>query len=130
VIRRIQLGIYDLIILNFANPDMVGHTGVLSAAISAMETVDSCAGRVVDALLEVGGCALITADHGNCEMMVDNNGTPHTAHTTNRVPLVLVDVDNRQADLQPGILADIAPTILGLMGLAVPAEMTGKNLIS
>jgi 2,3-bisphosphoglycerate-independent phosphoglycerate mutase len=110
--------------------DMVGHTGVLSAAISAMETVDSCAGRVVDALLEVGGCALITADHGNCEMMVDNNGTPHTAHTTNRVPLVLVDVDNRQADLQPGILADIAPTILGLMGLAVPAEMTGKNLIS
>jgi 2,3-bisphosphoglycerate-independent phosphoglycerate mutase len=130
VIRRIQTGIYDLIILNFANPDMVGHTGVLSAAISAMETVDSCAGRVVDALLEVGGCALITADHGNCEMMVDNNGTPHTAHTTNRVPLVLVDVDNRQADLQPGILADIAPTILGLMGLAVPAEMTGKNLIS
>jgi 2,3-bisphosphoglycerate-independent phosphoglycerate mutase len=130
MLRRIQLGTYDLIILNFANPDMVGHTGVLPAAISAMETVDSCVGRIVAALLDVGGCALITADHGNCEMMVDHNGVPHTAHTTNRVPLILVDPDNRQADLQPGILADIAPTVLGLMGLAVPAEMTGKNLIS
>ncbi len=130
VIRRIQMGVYDLIILNFANPDMVGHTGVLSAAISAMETVDRCTGRVVNALLEVGGCALITADHGNCEMMVDKNGAPHTAHTVNQVPLILVDADNRQANLQSGILSDIAPTILGLMGLAVPAEMTGKNLIS
>ena len=130
VLRRIQMGTYDLIILNFANPDMVGHTGILPAAISAMETVDSCVGRIVEALIEAGGCALITADHGNCEMMVDKNGVPHTAHTTNRVPLILVDPDNRQADLQPGILADIAPTLLGLMGLAVPAEMTGTNLIS
>lgn len=130
VIRRIQQGTYDLIILNFANPDMVGHTGVLSAAIAAMETVDSCTGRVVDALLEAGGCALITADHGNCEMMVDKNGVPHTAHTTNLVPLILVDTDKCQANLQAGTLADIAPTILGLMGLAVPTEMTGKNLIS
>jgi len=130
VIRRIQQGTYDLIILNFANPDMVGHTGVLSAAISAMETVDSCAERVVGALLEAGGCALLTADHGNCEMMSDGNGTPHTAHTANRVPLILVDPDSRQANLQPGILADIAPTILNLMGLAAPAEMTGKNLIA
>jgi 2,3-bisphosphoglycerate-independent phosphoglycerate mutase len=129
VVRRIQQGAYDLIILNFANPDMVGHTGVLAAAISAMETVDSCTGRVVDALLEAGGCALITADHGNCEKMADANGSPHTAHTANRVPLILVDPDNRQAKLRPGILADIAPTILNLMGLAVPAEMTGKNLI-
>lgn len=130
VIRRIQTGHYDLIILNFANPDMVGHTGVLEAAISAMETVDGCTGRVVDALLDAGGCALITADHGNCEMMRDENGTPHTAHTANRVPLILVDANNRQAHLQPGILADIAPTILNLMGLTVPAEMTGKNLIT
>jgi 2,3-bisphosphoglycerate-independent phosphoglycerate mutase len=129
VIRRIQLGVYDLIILNFANPDMVGHTGVLPAAISAMETVDSCAGRVVNALIEAGGCALITADHGNCEMMADRNGFPHTAHTANRVPLILVDPDNSQTELQPGILADIAPTILNLMDLAVPEEMTGKNLI-
>jgi 2,3-bisphosphoglycerate-independent phosphoglycerate mutase len=130
VIRHIQQGKYDLIILNFANPDMVGHTGILSAAISAMETVDSCAKRVVGALLEAGGCALITADHGNCEMMVDENGSPHTAHTVNRVPLILVDPDHRQTDLQSGILADIAPTILNLLGLAVPSEMTGKNLIS
>jgi len=130
VIRRIELGTYDLIVLNFANPDMVGHTGVLSAAISAMETVDSCARRVTEALLKAGGCALITADHGNCEMMVDKNGSPHTAHTANRVPLILVDPNNRHADLQPGILADIAPTILNLMGLAVPVEMTGKNLIA
>ncbi len=130
VIRRIQQGSYDLIILNFANPDMVGHTGVLSAAISAMETVDSCTRRVIDALTNAGGCALITADHGNCEMMADKNGSPHTAHTANKVPLILVDPDNRQAVLQPGILADIAPTILNLMGLTVPAEMTGKNLIA
>ncbi len=130
VIRRIQQGKYALIILNFANPDMVGHTGILSAAISAMETVDSCVKRVVGALLEAGGCALITADHGNCEMMVDENDSPHTAHTVNRVPLILVDPDHRQTDLQSGILADIAPTILNLLGLAVPSEMTGKNLIS
>ena len=130
VIRRIQMWTYDLIILNFANPDMVGHTGVLPAAISAMETVDSCVGRIVDALLAVDGCALVTADHGNCEMMVDHNGVPHTAHTTNRVPLILIDPDNLQADLQSGILADLAPTLLSLMELAVPAEMTGKNLIS
>jgi 2,3-bisphosphoglycerate-independent phosphoglycerate mutase len=129
-IRRIRMGRYDLIILNFANPDMVGHTGVLGAAIAAMETVDSCAGRVVDALLEAGGRALITADHGNCEQMVDSNGSPHTAHTANRVPLILVDPDQRHAKLQPGILADLAPTILNLLGLPVPGEMTGRNLIS
>ncbi|MEJ2199339.1 MAG: hypothetical protein P8X54_12350 [Desulfuromonadales bacterium] len=130
VVRRIKLGIYDLIILNFANPDMVGHTGILRAAIAAMETVDECAGRVVDALLEAGGCALITADHGNCETMVDETGAPQTAHTANRVPLILVDPDNRQAELQPGILADLAPTILTLMNLPIPPEMTGKSLIS
>ncbi len=130
VISRIRQGTYDLIILNFANPDMVGHTGILRAAIAAMETVDECAGRVVDALLEAGGCALITADHGNCETMTDENGAPQTAHTANRVPLFLIDPDNRQAVLRPGILADLAPTILDLMGLTVPPEMTGKSLIS
>ncbi|MDH3999535.1 MAG: 2,3-bisphosphoglycerate-independent phosphoglycerate mutase, partial [Desulfuromonadales bacterium] len=130
VIERIQQGDYDLIILNFANPDMVGHTGVLSAAISAMETVDACVGRVVEALLEAKGCALITADHGNCEMMLGDNGAPHTAHTSNRVPLLLVDASRRDASLQPGILADVAPTLLGLLGLDAPSEMTGKNLIA
>ena len=130
VIRRIQSEHYDLIILNFANPDMVGHTGVLPAAIKAMETVDLCTGRVIDALLATGGCALITADHGNCEKMLDENGTPHTAHTANRVPLIFVDAAKRDCSLQPGILADIAPTILNLLGLEVPAEMTGTNLIS
>jgi len=130
VVRRIEQDRYDLIILNFANPDMVGHTGVLQAAIEAMETVDTCTGRVVDALLKVGGCALITADHGNCETMVDATGKPQTAHTSNRVPLILVDPQQRDARLKPGILADLAPTILTLMGLAVPSEMTGKNLVS
>ena len=130
VIRRIQSEHYDLIILNFANPDMVGHTGVLPAAIKAMEMVDLCTGRVIDALLATGGCALITADHGNCEKMLDENGTPHTAHTANRVPLIFVDAAKRDSSLQPGILADIAPTILNLLGLEVPAEMTGTNLIS
>ncbi len=130
VVRRIKQGSYDLIILNFANPDMVGHTGVLPAAIAAMETVDACTGRVIDALLEVGGCALITADHGNCELMVSATGAPHTAHTSNRVPLILVNPENQGANVQPGILADLAPTVLNLMGLAVPPEMTGKNLVS
>jgi 2,3-bisphosphoglycerate-independent phosphoglycerate mutase len=94
-----------------------------------METVDKCTGRVVDALLEAGGRALITADHGNCEMMVDNSGEPQTAHTSNPVPLILVDPENKDASLQAGILADIAPTLLGMMGLDVPEEMTGKSLI-
>lgn len=130
VIRRIQSGNYDLIILNFANPDMVGHTGVLQAAIAAMETVDRCVGRVIDALLAADGCALMTADHGNCELMLDENGIPHTAHTANRVPLILVGRNKQNAQLQSGILADIAPTLLKLLGLEIPSEMTGKNLIS
>ncbi|MDT8441634.1 MAG: 2,3-bisphosphoglycerate-independent phosphoglycerate mutase [Desulfuromonadales bacterium] len=128
-VRRIEQGDYDLIILNFANPDMVGHTGILSAAIAAMETVDACVGRVVDALVAAGGCALITADHGNCEQMTDAVGAPHTAHTANQVPLLLIDPQRPQSRLQAGILADLAPTLLGLLGLTVPAEMTGKNLL-
>ena len=127
-VARIASGSYDLIVLNFANPDMVGHTGILPAAVEAMETVDACVGRVVEALREAGGVALITADHGNCEEMLGSNGQPHTAHTSNLVPLVYIaSADDRQ--LQPGILADLAPTILGLLGLDVPPQMTGKNLL-
>jgi 2,3-bisphosphoglycerate-independent phosphoglycerate mutase len=130
VVQRIGSGDYALIVLNYANPDMVGHTGILSAAVAAMETVDACVGRVVDALLAVGGIALITADHGNCEQMDDGSGTPHTAHTSNQVPLILVDPERRGCRLREGILADIAPTILTLLGLPQPAAMTGKSLLS
>ena len=129
VVKRIASGTYDLIILNFANPDMVGHTGILPAAIAAMETVDTCLGRVVDAVLAAGGRLLITADHGNCEQMTDAQGKPHTAHTTNPVPLILVDPDLRGAKLRQGILADIAPTLLQLLNLEKPLEMTGSSLL-
>lgn len=129
VVRRIGSGDYALIVLNYANPDMVGHTGILPAAIAAMETVDTCVGRVVEALLAVGGRALITADHGNCEQMSDGRDAPHTAHTANLVPLILVDPELKGVRLREGILADIAPTILALLGLPQPAAMTGKNLI-
>ncbi len=129
VISRVKSGTYDLLVLNFANPDMVGHTGVLAAAVEAMEAVDACVGRVADAVLEAGGSLLITADHGNCEQMADDRGGPHTAHTANQVPLILVDPERRHVRLRPGILADIAPTILELMGLAKPAEMTGRSLL-
>ncbi len=128
-VRRISSGEYALIVLNYANPDMVGHTGVLSAAVKAMETVDTCVERVVAAVLAAGGAALITADHGNCEQMDDGSGTPHTAHTANLVPLILVDSRRRDAQLREGILADIAPTILHLLGLPQPAAMTGRNLL-
>jgi 2,3-bisphosphoglycerate-independent phosphoglycerate mutase len=129
VVARIESGVYDLIILNFANPDMVGHTGILTAAIEAMETVDTCLGRVVDAVLSAGGHLVITADHGNCEQMADSEGKPYTSHTTNPVPLLLVDPDLRQAQLRQGILADVAPTLLSLMGLKTPSEMTGTSLL-
>jgi len=129
VVRRVQSGQYDVIILNYANPDMVGHTGVLPAAIRAMETIDSCVSRVVEAVCAAGGCLLITADHGNCEQMTDAGGQPHTAHTDDPVPLLYVDPRHRNAGLKPGILADLAPTILALLGLESPAEMTGRNLI-
>jgi len=128
MLRRVDSGVYDLIVLNFANPDMVGHTGVLPAAIAAMETVDRCVGRIVDAVNAAGGCLLITADHGNCEQMVDGANGPHTAHTTNPVALLLVG-GPRAAGLHPGILADIAPTLLDLMGLEQPAAMTGNSLL-
>jgi 2,3-bisphosphoglycerate-independent phosphoglycerate mutase len=130
LVKEIQSGKYDVIVLNFANSDMVGHTGILEAAISAVSTVDRCLGRVVEAMREQGGITLITADHGNAEMMVDpDTGAPHTAHTTNVVPLILVSEQHRGYSLRSGVLADIAPTILNLAGIEQPAEMTGKTLI-
>jgi 2,3-bisphosphoglycerate-independent phosphoglycerate mutase len=129
-LERLQTGRYALIILNFANPDMVGHTGIMPAAITAMETVDTCIGRLVTALLAAGGTTLITADHGNCEQMTDATGKPHTAHTSNRVPLLLVDPAHRTLRQdESGRLADLAPTILALLGLPQPPEMTGKSLL-
>jgi len=129
VVSRVASGAYDLIVLNYANPDMVGHTGVMSAAVQAMETVDSCLGRVVEAVLAAGGRLLVTADHGNCEKMQDASGEPHTAHTDDLVPLLLIDPERRGNRLRSGILADLAPTILDLLGLDQPAEMTGHSLI-
>ncbi len=127
-VAAIESGKYDLIVLNYANPDMVGHTGVLSAAIKAVETVDTGLGRLVDAVTKMGGALLATADHGNCEMMRDPvTGGPHTAHTTNPVPLLLLGGGN--AKLADGRLADLAPTLLALMELPQPAEMTGKSLL-
>ena len=125
-IRRIESGKYDVIILNFANCDMVGHTGVFDAAVAAVETVDTCVAQVVKATMDLGGVALITADHGNAEQMLDENGQPFTAHTTNPVPFCIVGAAVR---LRDGRLADIAPTMLDLMGLNQPQEMDGKTLI-
>lgn len=125
-VERIQSGAYDVIILNFANCDMVGHTGVMEAAIKAVETVDECVGRVVDATLQMGGIAMVTADHGNAEQMAQEDGSPMTAHTTNPVPFIVCGAAKK---LRPGRLADIAPTILDVMGLACPAEMDGQTLI-
>jgi 2,3-bisphosphoglycerate-independent phosphoglycerate mutase len=120
---------YDLIILNFANPDMVGHTGVVAAGIKAVETVDECLRRIVAKLLSLGGKCLITADHGNCEQMRNADGSPNTAHTTNLVHFVYVAEDADRFQLQDGILADVAPTLLSLLELAKPGEMTGRNLL-
>ena len=120
---------YDLIVTNYANPDMVGHTGDLAAAIKAVESVDRGLGRVVEALEKAGGAMIVTADHGNCEMMVDPaTGGPHTAHTTNPVPVILVG-GPQGVSLRDGRLADLAPTLLDLMGLHLPPEMTGRSLI-
>lgn len=120
---------YHVIIMNYANPDMVGHTGVLDAAIKAIEAVDHCVGRVVGAVLERRGTVLITADHGNAEVMLDEKGEPHTAHTTNLAPFILVNDELRGAALRPGRLEDVAPTILHLLGIEKPAEMTGNSLL-
>ena len=125
-VERIESGAYDVIILNYANCDMVGHTGVFDAAVRAVETVDTCVGRVVDATLKMGGIAMITADHGNAELMCDAEGHPVTSHTTNPAPFCIVGADVR---LRDGRLADIAPTMLDLMGLERPEEMDGRTLI-
>ena len=126
---RIKSGKYDVIILNFANPDMVGHTGIFEAARKAIEAVDKCIGKVVEAVLDMGGAALVTSDHGNAEQMNDYElKGPFTAHTTNQVPLVAAGLED--IELKEGRLADLAPTMLDIMGLEKPAEMTGESLIS
>ncbi len=131
-VRRIESGKYDVMILNFANCDMVGHTGFFDAAWKAVHTVDECVGRVLKAILATGGSAIVTADHGNAEMMVDpETGEPFTAHTTNPVPCILVDDSRKAATLRNGgRLCDLAPTLLDLLGLPQPAEMTGTSLIA
>ena len=125
--ERIRSGKYDVVILNYANCDMVGHTGVFDAAVKAVETVDECVGKVIDATLEMGGVALITADHGNADKMAEADGTPHTAHTTNPVPFIIKGAGD--FELRPGRLADITPTMLDIMGIEKPEEMTGESLI-
>ena len=132
VLRVIDSSEAELIIVNFANGDMVGHTGVLDAAIQAVETVDACVGQIVDATLAAGGSLVVTADHGNCEQMTDPaTGGPHTAHTTFDVPLIVVEPGLEGTSLrEDGRLADIAPTVLQLLGVPIPEEMTGKPLIS
>jgi 2,3-bisphosphoglycerate-independent phosphoglycerate mutase len=132
LLDAIKSGKFDLIVVNYANPDMVGHTGIMNAAIKAVETIDIALGKVAAAVKEAGGALLITADHGNIELMRDQQtGEPHTAHTTNLVPFLLIDdkAEARGFRLEDGILADVAPTVLDLMGLKQPAEMTGHSLI-
>jgi len=130
-IEKLDSGDYDVMILNFANCDMVGHTGVFDAAITAVKTVEACVGKVVDKILSMGGQAIITADHGNADKMLADDGSPFTAHTTNKVPLIVVSEALKDKTLREGgILADIAPTLLDMMGVAVPEEMTGKTLIN
>jgi len=127
VVQRIKD--YDLVILNFANPDMVGHTGVVKAGIVAVETIDNCVRQVIEEILRLDGKALVTADHGNCELMRNPDGSPNTAHTTNLVHFLYVAADADQYSLSDGILADVAPTLLDMLGLAQPKAMTGHSLL-
>lgn len=130
LVEAIKSDKYDVIIVNFANPDMVGHTGIEDAAIKAVEAVDECVGRTVDALVEVGGQMFICADHGNAEQLVDyETGDPFTAHTVNPVPFILVNYDEAYTLREGGCLADIAPTLIEMMGMEQPVEMTGKSLL-
>lgn len=128
VLRRLDQ--YDLIIMNYANPDMVGHTGVVEAAVHACETIDLGVRLIVEKTLALGGQLLITADHGNCELMRNPDGSPHTAHTTNLVHCIYVAADAKRKKIRDGILADVAPTLLALLGLKQPAEMTGRSLLA
>ncbi|MGH9763032.1 MAG: 2,3-bisphosphoglycerate-independent phosphoglycerate mutase, partial [Blastocatellia bacterium] len=128
VVKAVESGEFDVLIINYANADMVGHTGILEAAIKAVETIDTCLGRVVKAIRERGGTVIITADHGNAEQMIDpQTGGPFTAHTTEPVPLMLID-QYRGKLRNNGSLQDIAPTMLGILGIAQPPEMTGSDL--
>lgn len=128
--KEIAADKFDVIILNFANPDMVGHTGMMEAAVKAVEAIDDCLDKIVETLLKKNAVVLITSDHGNVEQMADpENNQPFTAHTLNPVPLIYVDEQNKNARLQPGRLEDIAPTVLALLGLEKPEEMSGKSLI-
>ena len=130
LVNAIKSDKYDAIIVNFANPDMVGHTGVEAAAIAAIEAVDKCVGMAVDAIKEVDGQMFICADHGNAEQLVDyETGAPFTAHTINPVPFILVNYDDAYTLREGGCLADIAPTLLEMMGMEQPEEMTGKSLL-
>ena len=130
LVEAIKSDKYDVIIINFANPDMVGHTGVEAAAIKAVEAVDTCVGRAVEALKEVDGQMILCADHGNCEQLVDyTTGVPFTAHTTNPVPFILINYDPAYTLKEGGCLADLAPTLIDMMGLEKPAEMTGHSLL-
>ena len=130
LVEAIKSDKYDVVIINFANPDMVGHTGVEEAAIKAVETVDACVGRAVEAVKEVNGQMFICADHGNAEQLVDNEtGEAFTAHTTNPVPFILVNADPKYTLREGGCLADIIPTLIELMGMEKPSEMTGESLL-
>jgi 2,3-bisphosphoglycerate-independent phosphoglycerate mutase len=129
VLARIRSEEYALIVLNFANMDMVGHTGNMEAAIKACETVDRCVHDIVTEVNEKQGTTLLTADHGNAELMLDPHGRIQTAHTLNPVPLILIDDKRKNIRLKSGILGDIAPTILEIMGIEKPEQMTGKSLL-
>jgi 2,3-bisphosphoglycerate-independent phosphoglycerate mutase len=130
VVESIETNTYEFVLVNFANPDMVGHTGFLDKAITAVETVDDCVRRVVEATVSQGGVAFVTADHGNSDQMLDyDTGKPHTAHTTNLVPFIFVAGEKPDWRLANGVLGDVAPTVLALLGLDCPPEMTGRSLI-
>jgi 2,3-bisphosphoglycerate-independent phosphoglycerate mutase len=126
--RHWREGAYRFGIINFANPDMVGHTGVIPAAVAAVEEVDACLADVIAAVVASGGACIVTADHGNCDHMLEPDGSPNTAHSLNPVPLI-VTVDGLALD-GPGILADVAPTVLDLLGIPKPEPMTGRSLIA
>jgi 2,3-bisphosphoglycerate-independent phosphoglycerate mutase len=127
-LEAVSSGVYDAIVMNFANADMVGHTGKLEPTIEAVECLDDCLGRLLEAVLARGGALLMTGDHGNAEQMIDpETGGPQTAHTTNPVPLIVATNDRRPL-ASGGALRDVAPTMLGLMGIPVPKEMTGRDL--
>ncbi len=128
VIESIENDRPNFICLNFANPDMVGHTGIMSAAVKAVETVDECTSRIVESALQQDMSIIVIADHGNCDTMVNEDKSPNTAHTVNPVPIILIDKEGTK--IKDGILGDIAPTVLDLMGIDQPEEMTRHSLIS